>query len=469
MPETAAAPAAAGRGVRVAAALRLALVLSIVGQLGRIPVLQAGRKDAPILANDIFLMCVLVLGGVCAFRAKRLLLDRVALVALAFAAVGGISTVLAVPRFGLSGSQVVFSLAYLARWLAYFGIYLVTVNFVRGADVERVWRAFQGTVVAMAAFGIFQAIFLPDFAFMVYPGSAAYLDWDPQGHRLVSTVLDPNFAGAIINMALLPSLAMLSYGVRQRPWMLAVLFLALALTLSRGAILAFVIGVSVIVLARGVSRRLVRVMAVLPLAVLPFIPFLIRYAILYRKLGIGDKSALGRFAGWLIALRMIRDHPVIGVGFNTFGFVSSRWDDGVTEVISRSSFGGDGGLLLVTVLTGGVGLCCFLWMLGAAVANCRRTWRNASAPPMSRGLAAGVAAVTVAIVIHGFFLNTLFYPFIMEPLWVLWGLAFVARRSLAARAPSPEAPARPRFALAHLGGGALPAPAPALRARGATA
>ena len=63
----------------------------------------------------------------------------------------------------------------------------------RGDAVER-----DGEPLAFAGFGIVQSAFLPNFAQRIYPDARLYLDWDPQGHRLVSTFLDPNFAGAFI-------------------------------------------------------------------------------------------------------------------------------------------------------------------------------------------------------------------------------------------------------------------------------
>jgi hypothetical protein len=64
-------------------------------------------------------------------------------------------------------------------------------------------------------------------------------------------------------------------------------------------------------------------------------------------------------------------------------------------------------------------------MLGSVVRRCRRIWRDAAMTADDRGLAIGVAAATVALVVHSVFLNSLLYPFLMEPFWVVWGLTFV--------------------------------------------
>ena len=33
----------------------------------------------------------------------------------------------------------------------------------------------------------------------------------------------------------------------------------------------------------------------------------------------------------------------------------------------------------------------------------------------------GVAAITVAMLVHSLFVNSLLLPYLMEPLWLLWG------------------------------------------------
>ncbi len=421
----AAAPRRSAR-VRAVAVLRVALLLLVVGQLGRVPVLQAGSKDAPILLNDLLVLSVVAAGGLVALQRRRLVLDRPAALGLAFAAVGGLSALAAVPRFGLSAFQLVFSLAYLARWLAYFGVYVTAVNVLRDEDLPGVYGTLLSAVLAFSLFGIVQSAFLPDFAFLVYPEAAAYTDWDPQGHRLVSTLLDPNYAGSLIVLTLLPALALVSYGVRVAPWKLVTLFVALGLTVSRGAIVAFAVGVAVILLGRGISRRLVRLGALLGLALVVLLPVLLRFALAYNKLQL-DRSALGRVLGWVRALEVFSEHPVIGVGFNTYGFVQQLLYRG--DGLTRASFGLDGGILLIAVLTGTVGLVLYLAMVAVVGMRCRRVWRDGGADPWHRGLALGTAAATAAVVVHGFFLNTLLYPFVIEALWVLWATTYVAARA----------------------------------------
>lgn len=410
-------------GARPTGLLLLALALLVVGQLGRIPVVAAGGKEAPLLVNDLAVLLFLAGSFLVLVREKRLELDGVALLGLLFAGIGGLSALVSAVRYGLSPFEVFFSLAYLGRWLVYFAVYVAVVNVVRDRDVPLIWKTLEGAVLVFAGFGILQSIFLPGFAQIVYPDAPIVDAWDYQGRRLVSTFLDPNFAGGLIAMILLVQGGLIAYGQRVSTWKLAVLFTALVFTLSRSSALALMVGSGVLVWGRGaLSRRVARAALLLFLLVLVTLPVTLDYAIAYNKLSLDDPSALGRLGAWLFALRMFLDHPVLGVGFNAYGFVAREYG---VSIVGNQSFGVEGGLLFITVLTGLVGLTVFGAMLLRALLRCRSTWR-ADVEPRTRGLALGVGAATVALVVHSLFSNSILYPFHMEVLYILWGLVFVA-------------------------------------------
>jgi hypothetical protein len=411
--------------------IQAATFLMLVGQLGRVPVLSTGTSEAPLLFNDVFVFAILGAGVLTGLVSRSFRIDSVGGTALVFAALGGLSAVLAMQRFGLSGMQLVISLAYLARWVTYFAIYLVVINVVRAGDVAPLWRTIEWMMLVFTGFGLVQAVFLPHFAQLVYPDSRVFVDWDEQGHRLVSTVLDPNIAGIMIVLVLLVQLAQLSWGERVPVWRPLILFAGLVATLSRSSFVALFVGGAIILMVRGVSRRLARWTAVVALLVLPALPKLIPYAASYNKFTL-DVSAMSRVAGWLKALVVFRDSPLIGIGFNTFGFVQENY--GFTRA-GASTFSVEGGLLFIAVMTGLVGLALYLGMLYLVLRRCRRLWSDPLAPVEWRSLAVGVAACTVAVCVHGLFVNGILTPFVMEPLWMLWGLTF----TMAHNVPAPAA------------------------------
>lgn len=416
-----AAARAGSRPVPLVPIIQWVLGLLLVANLGRIPVAATGGRALPILVNDLAVGAMILLCGVGLAQHRQLRLDRVSFLALLFMAVGGVSALLAIPRFGLSLGAVLVSLSYLARWAVYFAIYLIVTNVVRSGDVTRVWRALEGTILVFSAFGVVQSIFLPNFAQIVYPDSRAYLDWDPQGHRLVSTFLDPNYAGAFILIGLLVALGQLAMGARVAWWKLAVLFPALLMTASRSALLAFMVAAMVIMVVRGLSKQLLRAAAIGMVVLLAASPWLLEFARSFNKLEM-DASALTRIMNWVHGLTIVADHPILGIGFNTWGFVQQEYGWLTPDGAHAASFGIAGGLLFVAALTGLVGLAVYVAMLGAIVRRARRVWRDRSVSPEHRGIALGGAALVPMIVVHSLFTNSIFYPFLMEALWVVWAL-----------------------------------------------
>jgi O-antigen ligase len=410
--------------------MRVAIVLMLVGQLGRIPVLPTGTAEAPLLVNDICVMAMIAAGLFSGLVSKSFRIDRVAGIALLFASIGGISAVLSVPRFGLTAYELLVSTAYLARWIVYLGIYLVVINVARSGDVMSLWHALEGTMLAFAAFGLVQAIFIPHFAQVVYPESRVWVDWDEQGNRLVSTVLEPNIAGGMIVLTLLVQLAQLAGGERVALWKPFLMFAAQVATLSRSSFVALFVGGLVILSVRGVSRRMLRFGAMVVLTVAVASPKLIQYAQTYDKFQV-DASAMSRVTNWLRALRVFADSPVIGVGFNTYGYVGEVYGWPRVGLAGNST---DGGLLFIAVMTGVVGLTLYLTMLATVVRRCRRVWRDSATSPRFRALATGIGAATIAICVQSFFVNSLLTVFVMEPLWLLWGIASILAWTVAPRA-----------------------------------
>jgi putative inorganic carbon (hco3(-)) transporter len=416
-------------GIRLVVAFQAALLVLLSGKLVRLPGLTSGAREAPLSLNDLAVLAVLGLAAIAALQARRLLLDGVALRALLFAAIGAGSAVLAIPRFGLTPAEVAFSLAYLVRWLLYFALYVAAINCLRRRDALAIGVTIERVVLAFAAFGIVQSIFLPGFAQLVYPESLPFVDWDPQGHRLVSTFLDPNFAGAFIDLGLLLALARMSCGDRRGGGRLALLVVALVLTASRSSMLAAFVGALVVVGVAGLSRRVLRRGLWFGAGAVAALPALVAFARSYGKLAV-DASALQRLVAWARALKVLADHPLIGVGFDTYGFVQ-RVYDGERAGRAASAYALDGGLLFIAVMTGLVGLAVYVSMIRRMTTNARTLWRAPARSVPARALAIGTVAGTVALIVHSAFVNSLLHPFLLEPLWLLWAAVAVLARPAA--------------------------------------
>jgi hypothetical protein len=75
-------------------------------------------------------------------------------------------------------------------------------------------------------------------------------------------------------------------------------------------------------------------------------------------------------------------------------------------------------------------------MLWFVMKRCRWVWRRSNATAEDRAFCLGAMAATVAVLVHSVFVNSLFATFVMEPLWVLWGLTFLIARDLKQRQPA---------------------------------
>ncbi len=426
----------ASRGIRIVTLLSLSMFTMVVGQLGRVPLLSAGAKEAPLLANDVMVAVAVVAGLWLSLRNRGLRIDAVTLVALGFAGVGGLSALMSLPRFGLSGFELAFSLAYLVRWAVYMALYVVVIDTLNPREGRQLLKAFEGAVLLFAGFGILQSIFLPGFAQIVFPDAALYTQWDPQGRRLVSTFLDPNLAGGLIMVALLLASARLVSGDPIPLWKPGLLVTALVITMSRSSILAFVAGLAVMALL--VRRVTWRALAGSLLAMgvgLMAAPWLWRMADSFDRLSLNDASLLTRFVNWSRALTVLADHPIVGVGFNTYGFVQLRY--GFAD-LSQSAFGLDGGLLFIAVMTGFVGVTLYSILLFLVLQACNALWSsdrssgdgssNERSSVLDGAVGLGVAAATVALLIHSLFVNSIIYPPIMQTMWILWGIVVVLNR-----------------------------------------
>jgi O-antigen ligase len=323
-------------------------------------------------------------------------------------------------RYGLTIGQTGFSALYLGRWISYSLLYFIAYDICKtGDEVKRIvrWLVIGGGL--FCAFGLLQAVFLPDFALMLHPDAVPLVDFDPQGHRLVSTFLDPNIAAGYILIFTLLALSFWIHGYSKWLGILLLLGGALFATLSRGGVLGFFVGVALLLSMKKFPRRRA-LMGVLALLLLVFVmyPSLRTQIEDAQRISIDDASALSRIEEWKLSLDIISSNPVVGIGFNTLGFIAPRY--GIIRE-SASAFGLAGDLLTILALTGAIGLILYL-RIGGEIFNGLSRLRDVTKSTWVRAYARGVQASTIAVLVSSSFTTLLLYPQIMAVLWVLWAL-----------------------------------------------
>lgn len=269
---------------------------------------------------------------------------------------------------------------YAFRFLAYAGLYFVAKDLI--LEKKTILRLMEIAVLIVAAVGLIQFIFLPDVSFL-----KAY-DWDDHYFRLVSTFLDPGFTGAILVLGMV--LAFTQKSILKTIF----LYIALALTYSRASYLMYLTSFA----SLSWFQKSAKIFLIALVALLLTIPILPKSTGEGTKLG-RENSIQARLNNWKHTINVWSKYPFLGIGFNTYRFE--------TKVAPESHSGGaDNSLLLVLATTGTIGFAAYAFLL-------KKTWDYGDI--LFKASLAGV-------IVHSMFNNTLFYPWVMEWLWILLAL-----------------------------------------------
>ena len=356
------------------------------GQLTKIPL---GIPEINLYLTDIIVGILGGLGILGIMRGKRPRPPLFKPMSL-FLLIAGFSLAVNISRF--QPREIIISSLYLVRLIAYFGFYLTAYRF-RKKIIFKNCLIVAG--LAAAIFGLIQYFMMPNMT------PLTIFEWDPHYYRLVGTFLDPGFTGIILVLTLILLITSQLNAIGY--WLLAIGYLSLALTYSRASYLAFLASMTVLSLRRKSLRLLGTIIIIMVITII----------ILPRKSG-GEgirlertTSVQARIGNWQQAWSIFRKYPLIGVGFNTYryaqknaGLLDEKWQ------VSHSGAGADSSLLFVLATTGMLGVFGMLGLLG-------KIWQ------ISRGKSTVVLASMSAVLVHSFFLNSLFYPWVLGWLMVI--------------------------------------------------
>lgn len=299
--------------------------------------------------------------------------------------------------------QVLSGSLYLVRWLFYAGLYFYSAGGIIPKD--RWIDGLYGVTVVFAAIGLVQYLLFPQLQPLVYIG------WDPHFYRLVSTFMDPNYAGIFLVTGFFLGIR---YMHRNRIfWIIqAGMLISVYLTFSRGSYLALLAGLAIYMATYG-GKKIGILTAVLFLAVVVFMP----------KPG-GDTlkltrivSSISRIENWKLSSGMISRAPLTGYGFNTLRSVQEKSGifDSSGNGLVRSGAGLDSSVLFVLATTGIIGGAAFAWLLSATVHLMRNIYQ------LSNSDGSAMIAIGAAVFVHSWFSNSIFYAWMMIPLWIIIG------------------------------------------------
>jgi putative inorganic carbon (hco3(-)) transporter len=267
----------------------------------------------------------------------------------------------------------------LKRWLDPFLVYFLFFQGVRRVDV---WRNVVGIVMVVVAVVAGLAV----YDYIGIAGSS--LDKS----RVAGVVGQPNYLGAFfVYYMFLYAGHWIENRRRPRAWLLllpfALCFRGIMVTFSRGAYLAFALGVLGLAFFK---KRILAVVAVAALALVALNPWMLPAGIRYRlDMTTGhrsepldeynsvsvddlDASSAGRLVIWQGGLEMVKAHPFLGVGFGRFPELITSYvtvdlktvrDAHNTYMITVAELGLPGLALLLTTLAS-------LFWVGNSVLRC---------------------------------------------------------------------------------------------------
>ncbi|MGW8204893.1 O-antigen ligase family protein (plasmid) [Sphingomonas bisphenolicum] len=246
-----------------------------------------------------------------------------------------------------------------------------------------------------------------------YANRATYMDGGAT-FRIGGLLGHPNILAGFVAMGapMLLALLMTRLPIGRKAAIGAVLaaaLLALLLTLSRSGWLAFALAAPIVIGLMLRDRRSRRRALAGSLVALAFglIAALAAAPAILRRFTQSDPGAVDFRWEWMgVAWDMVRDHPLLGVGLNSFvQHLPGRTAYGGTEALTRT-FGANWPVvhdiyLLIWAEQGTIGFACFLLLL---IGLLRTGWRNATrcADPWLHALNVGALAGLCANLLDGF-------------------------------------------------------------------
>jgi O-antigen ligase len=322
-----------------------------------------------------------------------------------FTAVALISWLINLLRWG---NESIIGLGYLVRWVLLVAPLFLIQYVAQNPDTENgrktlhvTCRMLRVAIFITAVFGWVQYLIFPDLTRMKYFG------WDDHFYRLTGTILDPNFFGILMVMGLGLEFSNFQFSIFK---ILKKLFylVTLAFTYSRASYLAWLVllfgwGINKI-FAEPIKGGFLKLFKILLRSLKTYTVYFwlavsaIIFVLLPRPEGEGGDltrtaSISGRLQSYHQTWEIIKENPLFGVGFNNYRL--ARKDKSRIVPTNHAAGGSDNSFLFVWATTGILGLGVFIWL----IFSLRPWW------------------LILPVVVHSFFNNTLFFPWVLIYLW----------------------------------------------------
>jgi O-antigen ligase len=297
-------------------------------------------------------------------------------------------------------------LCYVAKYIEYFIIFFITVNYVR--TPEKLRRLLAALLITAALICIYAYCQMPAGVRPSAPFEG------PKG--------EPNTLGGYLVM-MFSVAAAIALTVPHPGWRRACAALALGTippllaTLSRSSWLAMGGALLALLVLSPGRRRLAAAIILVGALLLLIQPESVVERVAYtfqgREDAVGlagfqlDSSSSARLSSWRSAMGAFTRHPFLGWGITGYGFLDAQY-------------------FRVLVELGIVGCAAFVGLLAATGRALYRAFTSLQ-DPLHRALAFGMTAAFAGLLLHAVGANTFILIRIMEPFWMLTGLVLSAQ------------------------------------------
>lgn len=297
----------------------------------------------------------------------------------------------------LTHSEILISFSYTIRLSAFILFSLLIYSKVFFKKEHNISFILISSSTILATLGILQILFIPDLSFL------QSLGWDPHYFRAASTFLDPNFLGAFLVLALI---LLSQKSQRINKWTsikFIILYIAIFATFSRSSYLMFFVSFVILSLLQKSLKLLLLTFLLTSVLLIGFYGY--TQAVSKPRNINREVSASSRLSTWQQGIKIFKQSPIIGVGFNSYRYALRQYNLAEDDFNNtRGASANDSSLLFVLTTTGLAGFITYLTFLYLVIK------RGLSVFFSGNYFGAVVVAGIGGLLIHSIFNNTLFYP-----------------------------------------------------------
>lgn len=315
-------------------------------------------------------------------------------------------------------NEIFLAFAYILRWILYSFLFFIVRSFSPKFK-KKILYLMLVTGGLLVLFGFVQYFFYSSLRNLYYSG------WDEHMHRVFSTFLDPNFAGAFFVLYSIFLSGIFLYFLKKnnvkQTWLIGLISVfsitSIFLTYSRSALITLFTS---IIIFSTLTKKIYLIFGVVIISIIFILisskNFNIENINLFRI-----ASTEARIDSAKIAIQIIRDNPFLGIGFNTYRYAQIKYGFR-NAVSSHADAGTDNSFLFVFATTGIIGLILYLNLLLAILKKSYMNYKKYKDKDIQKYISVIVIASMAGIIVDSLFINSLFYSLILVWMWILLGL-----------------------------------------------